>query len=179
MWTAASRHLCNMQHFVVMGVAGCGKSTVATLVAQYLSATFIEADALHSSANIAKMQNAEPLNDADRWPWLQRVANAMQASKTPVIASCSCLRRTYRDCLRLNAGASIGFIHLHADEKLIAERMSQRTDHFMPVDLLQSQLALLEPLQADEISVVIDSGHAVQRVVDDAILFVNRMRAQT
>lgn len=162
-----------MQYFVVMGVTGCGKSTIAQLLAQQINATYIEADELHGSANISKMARGEALSDDDRWPWLQRVARAMQLSETPVVVSCSSLRRAYRDLLHEHVQVPIGFIHLHNDGDVIAKRMAKRGDHFMPVSLLASQMQLLEHLEADEDGVVIDIDQSVLCVVNEAMLFVN------
>lgn len=162
-----------MKHFVVMGVAGCGKSTVATMLAQRISAKMIEADELHGSANIEKMQRGEALSDDDRWPWLARVGVAMQVSATPVLVSCSALRREYRQSLLDNARVPIGFIHLHTEQAVIAERMANREGHFMPVSLLESQYQLLEPLQHDEVGVAVDIAQTIDQVVDEALVFIN------
>lgn len=161
-----------MKHFVVMGVAGCGKSTVAEKLATQLKATMIEADELHGAANIEKMQRGEPLSDEDRWPWLSRVANTMHTANSPVLVSCSALRRAYRQCLLDNANVPIGFIHLHTRQAVIAERMSNRQGHFMPLSLLDSQYQLLEPLQHDETGVVVDIAQTIDAVVDDALKFI-------
>ncbi len=157
-----------------MGVTACGKSTIAALLAEHLGATLIEADELHSEANIEKMRRGEALSDDDRWPWLNRVANTMQACNTGVVVSCSALRRAYRDKLLNNTGAPIGFVHLNASHAVIASRMSNRENHFMPVGLLDSQLALLEPLEYDENGVVIDIDQTIADVVSEAIEFVTK-----
>ncbi len=159
-----------------MGVTGCGKSTIAELVAQRIHATYIEADALHGKANISKMACGEPLNDDDRWPWLKRVANAMQVSQAPIVVSCSSLRRTYRDYLREHTQVPIGFIHLHNDGDVIAKRVAERGGHFMPVSLLYSQLQLLEHLETNEDGVLVDIDQSVLSVVNEAMLFVNSVR---
>jgi len=156
-----------------MGVAGCGKSTVATMLAQRVSANMIEADELHGSANIEKMQQGDALSDDDRWPWLTRVGTAMQLSGTPVLVSCSALRRDYRQHLLESARVPIGFIHLHTTQSVIAERMANREGHFMPVSLLDSQYQLLEPLQTDEVGVVVDIAQTIDRVVDEALVFIH------
>lgn len=166
-----------MQHFVVMGVTGCGKSSVAELITPLINATFIEADSLHGSANIAKMASGEALNDDDRWPWLLRVANAMQVPTAPVVVSCSCLRRAYRDYLCAHAQVPIGFIHLYNNDGVIAKRMAKRTDHFMPTSLLDSQLQLLEHLETDEDGVLVDIDQTLSSVVTEAMMFVNSVRS--
>jgi len=162
-----------MQHFVVMGVSGCGKSTVAESLSRHVNGRFIEADDLHGSANVSKMARGEPLNDEDRWPWLRRVAKDMQVGEPPVVVSCSCLKHSYRTLLREEIQAPIGFIHLHTTAEVIASRLSERRGHFMPTSLLDSQVKLLEPLQSDEEGIVIDIERSLEYVVGEAIDFVN------
>ncbi len=169
------RH-CKVKHFVVMGVAGCGKSTIASLLAQRLNGKMVEADALHGASNIQKMESGEALTDDDRWPWLARVANAMAETPTPVFVSCSALRRAYRQSLSDNAGLSVGFIHLHAEQEVIAKRMSARQGHFMPESLLDSQYQTLEPLCDDELGVVIDIRQPIDAVVEDALVFIKQYK---
>ncbi len=132
---------------VVMGVAGSGKSTVGRLLAARLGADFIEGDDLHPAENRAKMSRGEPLDDADRAPWLATlvaVAEERRAGGRDVVLSCSALRRRYRDRLR-GIGRPLLFVHLHGSEAVIRARMSARTDHFMPTSLIASQIATLEP----------------------------------
>lgn len=157
-----------------MGVTSCGKSSVAALLAQKLNATWLEADDLHGSENIDKMARGEALSDDDRWPWLDRVAAKMQTSNTPVFVSCSALRHAYRQHLRENVKLPIGFIHLHAERDVIAERMSNRVGHFMPLSLLDSQIQLLEPLDHDEDGVVVDIAQSLDHIVSEALLYVNK-----
>ena len=156
-----------------MGVAGCGKSSVSAMLAERVNATVIEADDLHGTENIEKMARGEALDDDDRWPWLSRVAKEMQTSTTPVFTSCSALRRVYRQYLLDNVGSPIGFIHLHTDRDVIAKRMSNRTGHFMPLSLLDSQFQILEPLQSDERGVTVDISQPLDKVVDDAMQYVS------
>lgn len=156
-----------------MGVTGCGKSSIAKGLAQRTNASYIEADDLHGNANIEKMASGQPLNDDDRWPWLQRVASAMQTSPAPVVVSCSCLKRAYRDALRDQSKLPIGFVHLHTDRDIIADRMANRSDHFMPVTLLDSQIAILEHLENDETGVLVDVNRSIDLIVDDAEAYVN------
>ncbi len=140
MSTAASRPASDPA-IVVMGVSGCGKSSVGAALAAILGLPFREGDALHPPANIAKMSAGEPLDDADRWPWLDRVAAALAEGG---VVSCSALKRAYRARLRAGAGRPVAFVFLHGDAALLAERMGARAGHFMPPALLASQLAALE-----------------------------------
>ena len=167
------RHRFSMNHFVVMGVSGCGKSTIARHLAEQIKASMIEADDFHPLENVEKMRCGEPLNDEERWPWLKRVARALKNTPAPVVVSCSALRRSYRQCLLDTAGVPIGFIHLHGSGDVIARRMSSRSNHFMPTTLLDSQLSLLEPLDDDETGVVVDIGQSIESVVAAAVLYTN------
>ena len=134
---------------VVMGVSGCGKTTVGIALAERLGARFVEGDRLHPEANVAKMRAGIPLDDADRWPWLDAVASAL-ANGGPTVASCSALKRDYRDRLRTRSGVPLHFVHLAGDRASLVQRMAERPGHYMPVSLLDSQLATLEPPSAEE-----------------------------
>lgn len=129
---------------VIMGVSGCGKSSVGEGLAERLGIPYRDGDDLHPPANVEKMRAGIPLTDADRWPWLDRVAATLREG-APVIVGCSALRRAYRDRLRAGAGGPLRLIHLTGDRDLIAGRMSGRTGHYMPPSLLDSQFAALEP----------------------------------
>ena len=146
---------------VIMGVAGCGKSAVGAGVAAALGVPYRDGDDLHPAANVDKMRAGLPLTDDDRWPWLDRVAGVLRDG-APVIVGCSALRRTYRDRIRNGAGGPVRFVHLAGSRAVIAERMALRTGHFMPLSLLDSQFAALEPPTADEaLTVDIDQPLAV------------------
>lgn len=132
---------------VVMGVSGCGKSTVGSLLARRLEVPFLDADALHPPANVAKMSAGVPLTDEDRMPWLDAVARELAAPGSVVVA-CSALRRSYRDTIRATAPDAV-FVHLQGLRDLLAARIAARLDHFMPASLLDTQLETLEPLAAD------------------------------
>ncbi|MEZ0448004.1 gluconokinase [Cellulomonas sp. ICMP 17802] len=144
-----------MTRLVVMGVSGCGKSTVGALLAQRLGVAFLDADSLHPPANLAKMAGGVPLTDADRWPWLRLVGAALAAEPHGAVVACSALRRPYRDLLR-EAAPDLRFVHLVGTRAQLAARMSSRDGHFMPVSLLDTQLATLEPLAPDEPGVELD-----------------------
>jgi gluconokinase len=134
---------------VIMGVSGCGKSSVGEGLAARTGIPYRDGDDLHPPANVEKMRTGIPLTDDDRWPWLDRVA-AVLAKDAPVIVGCSALRRAYRDRLRAGAGGPVHFIHLAGSREVIAGRMATRTGHYMPPSLLDSQFAALEPPGPDE-----------------------------
>ena len=155
---------------VVMGVSGTGKSSVATLLAERLDLGFVEGDERHPDSNIAKMSEGIPLTDADRWPWLETLADLARQrydAGHSLVLTCSALKRSYRDVLR--SGVPDGrmfFVHLHADQDVLAARMEHRTKHFMPASLLASQLETLEPLEDDELGAVVDVTPPLEAVTD-------------
>jgi gluconokinase len=152
---------------VVMGVSGSGKSTVGYALAQRLQAPFVDADALHPPTNIAKMSAGQPLGDNDRLPWLDKVGQWL-AGHPGGVASCSALKRSYRDRLRTHC-ARLEFLHLSGSPETIGRRLAGRSGHFMPAALLRSQFDDLEPLGADEagITVTIDAGQDVDSIIDE------------
>jgi gluconokinase len=151
---------------VFMGVSGCGKSTVAALLAGRLGWPFEEGDALHPQANIDKMRAGEPLTDADRLPWLERVADWIDArldAGEDGIITCSALKRSYRGLLdRRRRG--VVFVYLAGDRDTILERITTRGGHFMPPSLLDSQFAALEEPGPDESAIRVDVGPPPQEV---------------
>ena len=141
---------------VVMGVSGSGKSSVGDGVAAGLGIPYRDGDNLHPAANVEKMAAGTPLTDEDRWPWLEKVGQVL-AKEAPIIIGCSALKHTYRDRIRAEAGGAVTFVHLEGSRDLIACRMAKRTGHYMPLSLLDSQFAALEPPEPDEaIAVSID-----------------------
>jgi gluconokinase len=133
-----------------MGVSGSGKSTIGRRLANSLDAAFIDADDLHSAANVAKMASGTPLTDEDRWGWLTEVGRLLnQSANAGVVIACSALRRAYRSVITAEAPQAI-FVELDGSRPLLASLVRNRTGHFMPATLLDSQLAILEPLEADE-----------------------------
>ena len=156
---------------VVMGVSGSGKSTVAEGLVERLGWEFAEGDDFHPPANVEKMRSGTPLDDDDRWPWLAVLASWIgerERAGRSVVVTCSALKRSYRDLLR-DGHPSVWFAHVTADAALLRERVANRRGHYMPVSLLESQLATLEPLAADEPGAAI-SGAGTPEVVVDALL---------
>jgi gluconokinase len=149
---------------VVMGVSGSGKSTVGAALAQRLRVPFVDADELHPPANIAKMTAGQPLDDDDRYPWLERVGDWLSGHPRGGVASCSALKRKYRDLLRQHC-AGIRFLHLSGSPALIQRRLASRPDHFMPAALLRSQFDVLEPLGDGEAGITIDAGLDIEAIV--------------
>lgn len=132
---------------VVMGVSGCGKSTLTTHLADALGCAAFEGDSFHSLASIAKMRAGRPLDDADRWPWLDRLGAAVGAAARDqglAIAACSALKRSYRERLEQAAGVPLLFVLLDGERDAIAARLAARADHYMPSNLLDSQFAVLQ-----------------------------------
>src|SRR5438477_9719073 len=145
---------------VLMGVSGCGKTTVGAIVAGRLEWPFEEGDALHPQANIEKMAAGRPLTDADRWPWLAKVADWIQerldAGENGLI-TCSALKRSYRDLIN-RRGSGLIFVFLAGSRETIAGRLAARPDHFLRPSLLDSQFADLEEPAADEPAIRVDIG---------------------
>ena len=152
-----------------MGVSGTGKSTIGRALAETLSLPFVEGDDLHPESNIAKMAAGVPLTDADRAPWLDRIAAELDR---PVVVTCSALKRAYRDRLR-RAAPDLVLVYLHGAPELLASRMAQRDGHFMPTTLLESQLATLEEPAPDEATIPVDVMLRPDEIVE---LVTDRLR---
>jgi len=154
---------------VVMGVCGCGKSSIGEALAERFHATFIEGDAFHAPVSIAKMARGEPLDDEDRRPWLEAICRTIaetRAAGRGVVVSCSALRRAYRDQLRTVGPLDIVF--LSGSRVVLAERMGRRAGHFMPLELLDSQLATLEVPVGEEDVVTVDIDRPLADVIAHA-----------
>lgn len=157
---------------VIMGVSGCGKSTVAELLVDRLGWPFEEGDDRHPPGNVAKMHAGTPLTDDDRGPWLDAVADWIHgqvAAGRPGIITCSALRRAYRDRLRRDDRDHVVFVHLSGSREVILGRLNARQGHFMPPSLLDSQFATLEPPDADEKAVTVDVARPAAEQVDDVV----------
>ncbi len=150
---------------VAMGVSGSGKSTVGAALAQRLRVPFADADDFHPPANIEKMTAGEPLDDHDRQPWLEAIGAWLHGHAADGgVMSCSALKRKYRDQLRGHA-PGVEFVHLHGSREVIARRQASRSGHFMPATLLDSQLAILEPLAPDESGLVVHVDQSIDEIV--------------
>ncbi|WP_229261127.1 gluconokinase [Duganella levis] len=144
--------------WVVMGVSGCGKSTVGQALATANAVGFVEGDQFHPQANVAKMSSGVALNDDDRADWLLTLQAQIREARERgegLVISCSALKRRYRDLLR-EGDPALRFAHLSGPKELIAARMQARVGHYMPTSLLDSQFRDLEPLQADEAGITLD-----------------------
>ncbi|MGG7518100.1 gluconokinase [Allorhizobium undicola] len=167
---------------VVMGVSGCGKSSVGARLAEYLDVRFIEGDSLHPAANVEKMRAGTPLADEDRWPWLAALGEKLAdgGAQRPVVISCSALKRAYRDRLRDLAGLPITFLFLQGDRALLSARLGARSHDYMPASLLDSQLATLELPYGEADVVTIDINQSLESIVGLAmsLLALRKNRAK-
>ena len=156
---------------VVMGVSGSGKTTVAVLLAAALGCQFQEGDDLHPAANVKKMHGGTPLTDADRWPWLQRIAEEIDGWRTREesgVITCSSLKRVYRDIIIGNR-PDVTLVYLKGSRDLIHRRMAARHGHFMPVALLDSQFATLQEPTPDEHPIAVDVGDRPAEIVEEIV----------
>jgi gluconokinase len=158
--------------YVIMGVSGSGKSLIGGLLARRLDVPFVEGDDLHPAENVKRMKAGIPLTDDDRRGWLLAIAARLREAKRAgvgVVASCSALKRSYRDLLRSAGDADARFVYLQGSRALIAERTATRRGHFMPPSLLDSQLATLEEPSPDEHAWVCDIREAPYAIVADLV----------
>ena len=152
---------------VLMGVSGCGKTTIGTNLARCLNWEYQEGDALHPQTNILKMSEGIPLNDDDRKPWIARIADWIEtrciAGRDGVI-SCSALKEVYRQTIR-GTQTDVQFVYLRGSRELLSDRLAYRKDHFMPPNLLESQLELLEEPSIDEQAMVVTIDSTPEKIV--------------
>ena len=164
---------------VIMGVSGSGKSTVALELAARLGWPFEEGDALHPESNVAKMHAGIALTDDDREPWLQAIAawiDGQRAKGQPGIITCSALKRSYRDII-VGGRPEARLIYLRGTRALIAQRLTGRHGHFMPSDLLLSQIDTLEEPDPEEDPLVVDIGPPVRQVAEEIIRLLGASKA--
>ncbi len=160
-WSAALVHSIAMPVIVVvMGVSGSGKTTVSALLAAALGCQFQEGDELHPPENVEKMRAGAPLTDADRMPWLHKIAeeiDSWRARGESGVLSCSALKRSYRDII-IGDRSDVTLVYLMGSYDIIRRRIAARHDHFMPVALLDSQFASLQEPTPDERPIIVDIG---------------------
>jgi len=170
----------NARGIVVMGVSGSGKSTLAAYLAEQLHCPLLEGDTFHAPASIAKMQSGHPLDDADRWPWLDRLGRALGEAALGAqgnhdglaVAACSALKRSYRERLAAASAVPLSFVLLDTMPAEIARRLATRSGHYMPPSLLDSQLAILERPTADENALMLDAGRTPDALGSDVLTWL-------
>ena len=165
---------CRSTAVVVMGVSGCGKTTIGKLLAEHFGCEFRDADSFHPAANVAKMSAGHPLTDEDRWPWLMAIADWLDAvrdqcaasgtTRIATIVSCSALKRAYRSIL-IGSRDDVSLVYLKGDKALIGARMAARRHHFMPPSLLDSQFDALEEPGIDERPIEVSVAPLPQDIV--------------
>lgn len=165
---------------IVMGVSSSGKSTTGQSIARRLHVPFLDGDRYHPEANVEKMRAGIALEDADRWPWLERLAAALHEAsdrKGAAVGACSALKRAYRQYLTEKAGEPILFVYLHGDRETIGERMARRSHEYMPTSLLDSQFATLEmPDPATENVLVVPVTDSVDQITRAVIKSVDHLK---
>ena len=145
-----------MRCYVLMGVSGCGKTSVGTALTVTCGVEFVDGDDLHPQPNIDKMARGIPLDDDDRAPWLRDVGRTLAQTDKPIVIGCSALKKKYRDAIRSEVPEPVRFVHLAAPKEVLARRVAARTGHFMPAQLLDSQYAALEHLDPEELGTRVD-----------------------
>jgi carbohydrate kinase (thermoresistant glucokinase family) len=152
---------------IIMGVSGCGKTTIAERLAPKLGWAYRDGDEFHPRSNVEKMHSGIPLTDDDRWPWLDAIAAWIDEKRKAgehAIVTCSALKKSYRDIL-IGPRQDVGLIYLKGDEELIAARLAKRHGHFMPKDLLHSQFQTLEEPGPDERPITVSIAPAPDEIV--------------
>lgn len=171
----------HVSSLVVMGVAGCGKSSVAQALAARLGGVLIEGDAFHPQANVDKMKRGIPLTDDDRAGWLDRLAEELErvaARGERAVLACSALKERYRDRLR-DATASLGFVFLDLPPREALRRVAQRDSHFMPASLVESQFATLERPDSEPMTLTLDGTLPLPSLVTEAAAWCGSSQSQS
>ena len=156
---------------IIMGVSGCGKTTIGTLLAERLQCDFEDADRFHPAANIDKMRKGIALTDEDRWPWLRAIAafiDEMRGARVRGVIACSALKRRYRDVL-IGDRTDVRLVYLKGSEELISRRIAARHGHFMPPSLLHSQFVALEEPGPDEKPITVSVEPAPGEIVEQIL----------
>jgi len=167
-------------NFIVMGVAGSGKSTVAKMLASQLQAEFLEGDDFHPASNVVQMSNGLPLTDADRLPWLENLNQLISTRfehKQPFVLACSALKKSYRQQLAVR-GNTLLFIYLKGATELITQRMQQRQNHFMSTDLVNSQFATLQEPGEEEFAITVSIDCPVEQILEQIIVAIENLKSQ-
>jgi len=164
--------------YVIMGVSGVGKTTIAKAISQSQKSVFLEGDDFHPKENVEKMSSGQPLTDQDRMPWLKAlsVAAGLKKKEGNVVMTCSALKRDYREEIGKYIPGAM-FVHLEGSFDYIAEQMSRRQGHFMPTSLLRSQFDTLEPLGGDELGTTISIENGIETVLSELETFMNKKTA--
>ncbi|MEJ5086928.1 gluconokinase [Brucella pseudogrignonensis] len=165
-------------HIIVMGVSGSGKSTVGEKLAEALNLPFLEGDSLHPKSNVDKMASGIPLQDEDRWPWLDKIGERMATAEQGLIVSCSSLKKSYRERLRAAVGGQLAFVFLDGSFEVLHEHMGHRTGHFMPVTMLESQLATLESPVGEPLVFRADVVDPIEKIVAESLEWFRSMKAE-
>ena len=179
---ATSRSSSSRPHLpvIVMGVSGSGKTSIGEGIAAAFDCRFVEGDSLHPKANIEKMSAGIPLDDEDRWPWLDIIGRQIGEGvgrDEMIVVSCSALKKVYRDRLRKAAGGHLAFVFLDGARAVLEERMKTRSGHFMPASLLDSQFATLEPPTAEPLVVTVDVDQPIDAIVEKSVAGLKDLRA--
>jgi len=166
---------------IVMGVSGSGKSTLGAELAIRLGCRFLEGDAFHDEAAVAKMRAGIPLDDTDRWPWLDRLGAGIHDAVVAdglVVAACSALKRSYRDRLAAATGARTAFLLPEVSREDLTRRMNNRPGHYMPAALLDSQLSTLEPPQPGEAILLLDGTMPLDQLCGESLAWLREAAAR-
>lgn len=163
-------------HIIVMGVSGSGKSTVGEKLAEALNLPFLEGDSLHPQSNVDKMVAGIPLQDEDRWPWLEQIGERLAAAHDGIVVSCSSLKKSYRDRMRTASGGPLMFVFLDGSFDILHQHMGQRTGHFMPVKMLESQLATLESPVGEALVFRADVADPIEKIVAESLDWIRSVK---
>ena len=167
-----------MLRIIVMGVSGSGKTTIGENLAKALDLAFLEGDSLHPKSNVEKMSAGIPLEDDDRWPWLDKIGERLSAASNGIIISCSSLKKSYRDRMRKAAGGPLLFVFLDGSFEVLHEHMGHRTGHFMPVSMLESQIKTLESPVGEPLVFRADVADSVEEIVGQALSWIESVKPE-